>query len=96
LLKYLDNYFDFVIIDSAPVGILSDGYILSRYCDATIYVVRHRHTPKKMLERLEYNNRINELKNIGIVFNGVRTRGFSRNSYGYGYSYIYKDKKRKK
>lgn len=89
LLHYLKNKFDYVVVDSAPVGVLSDGYVLSRHCDATLYVVRHGHTPKKMLERLEQNNKINELKNLAIVFNGVRSRGFGRNGYGYGYGYGY-------
>jgi tyrosine-protein kinase Etk/Wzc len=92
LLETVKNRFDYVIIDSAPVGIVSDGYILSRFCDATIYVVRHKHTPKKMLERLDHNTKINELKNLAIVFNGVRTRGFGRYEYGYGYDYSYSKK----
>lgn len=89
LLDYLKNHFDFVIIDSAPVGILSDAYVLSRFSDATLYIVRHKKTPKKMLERLEKNIKINELKNLAIVFNGVSNRGFGNNSYGYGYDYGY-------
>ena len=89
LLQYLGEHFDYVLVDSAPVGLLSDGYVLSNHCDATLYVVRHHHTPKKMLGRLEQINKINELKNMAIVFNGVRSRGFSKNDYGYGYSYGY-------
>ena len=94
LMDYLQGRFDYVIIDSAPVGILSDGYVLSRYCDATLYIVRHKHTPKKMLERLQVNNKINELKNLVIIFNGVKVRGFSNKAYGngYGYGYIYNKK----
>ncbi len=89
LLNYLGDRFDYVLVDSAPVGLLSDGYVLSTHCDATLYVVRHHHTPKKMLGRLEQINKINELKNMAIVFNGVRSRGFTKNDYGYGYSYNY-------
>jgi tyrosine-protein kinase Etk/Wzc len=98
LLNYLDQWFDYVIIDSAPVGLLSDGYVLSEKCDATLFVVRHGHTPKKMLKRIEENNRINELKNVALVFNGVRSRGFSKNGYGqgYGYGYIYQQERRGK
>ena len=96
LLHYLKNNFDYVLVDSAPVGILSDGYVLSRHCDATIYVVRHGHTPKRMLEKLDLNNKINSLKNLVIVFNGVRERGFGRYSYGYGYIHHQHLKKTKK
>ncbi len=93
LLYYLKDQFDYILVDAAPVGVLSDGYVLSRYCDATIFVIRHRHTPKIMVERLEYNNKINELKNIALVFNGVRSRGYNKNQYGYGYDYIHNQQK---
>ena len=98
LLEYLTDIFDYVIIDSAPVGLLSDAYVLSAYADATLYVVRHRHTRKISIQRLDENNKVNELKNAAIVFNGVRARGFNKNGYGYGYGYgyIYNEKKHKK
>jgi tyrosine-protein kinase Etk/Wzc len=98
LMQYLTPLFDYIIIDTAPVGLLSDAYILSAYCDATLYVVRHRHTPKVSIERMDANNKINELKNMAIVFNGVRSRGFSKNGYGYGYGYgyIHKEKRTKR
>ena len=89
LLNHLQASFDYVIVDSAPVGVLSDGYVLTNFCDATLYVVRHNYTSKTMLERLENQNRINELKNIALVFNGVRSRGFASNLYGYEYGYGY-------
>lgn len=88
LLNDLQHQFDFVLVDSAPVGLLSDGYVLSRYCDATLYIVRHGVTPKKRLEQLE-NNKVNTLKNLVMVFNGVRSRGFGKRKYGYGYGYGY-------
>ncbi len=96
LMKYLSDIFDYIIIDTAPVGILSDAYVLSAYCDATLYVVRHKHTRKVSIQRLDANNKINELKNMAIVFNGVRARGFGKNGYGYGYGYGYIHKEGKK
>lgn len=89
LLDYLNKQFDNILIDTAPVGLLSDAYVLSNYCDATLYVVRHRYTPKTSIQRIDDNNKINELKNMAIVFNGVRSRGFGKKGYGYGYGYGY-------
>lgn len=98
LMKYLSDNFDYIIIDTAPVGLLSDAYVLSAYCDATLYVVRHKHTRKASIQRLDTNNKINELKNMAIVFNGVRARGFGKNGYGYGYGYgyMYREGKKKR
>ena len=94
ILSYLDNVFDFVIIDSAPVFAVTDTHLLSDYCDATLYVVRHNYTPKVLIKRLVEINKINPLINPAIIFNGVKPRGFfnRKNGYGYGYVYDYKQK----
>jgi Mrp family chromosome partitioning ATPase len=88
LLNYLDTIFDYIIIDVAPVGPVSDAYTLSPFCDATLYVIRHGFTPKLFVGRIDENNKLNKLTNAAIVFNGVSSRGFG-NSYGYGYGYVY-------
>ena len=96
LLDYLENIFDVVVIDTSPVGLVNDGYILTRLCDATLYVVRQNYTPKTLIKKIDENSRINPITNPAIVFNGVKTRGFLRNYYGYGYHYGYRNKKKPK
>ena len=90
LLNYMETNFDYVVVDTAPVGPVTDAYLLSPYCDATLYIVRHGYTPKMLVERIDVNNKINKLNNMAIVFNGVTPRGFG-SSYGYGsgYGYVY-------
>lgn len=95
LLDELDRMFDHVVIDMAPVGPVSDAYIISPYCDITLYIVRHAYTPKTFLERLDINNKLNKLSNVAIVFNGVSQRGYGQ-AYGYGYGYVYGNDKYKK
>lgn len=89
LLNYLEEAFDIIIIDSAPASLLSDAYVLSPMCDVTLYVVKHKFTPKSYLERLDEENAANQLNNMRIVFNGIQSRGFTKNGYGYGYGYGY-------
>ena len=89
LLAYLEDAFDIIIIDSAPASLLSDAYVLSPMCDVTLYVVKHKFTPKSYLERLDEENAANQLNNMRIVFNGIQSRGFTKNGYGYGYGYGY-------
>jgi len=69
--------------------LITDAYLISSFCDATLFVVRHKFTPKMLIKRMDNNMEINPIKNPGIVFNGVRTRGFFKNNYGYGYNYVY-------
>ena len=96
ILNYLEGIFDYILIDTAPVGALSDAYVVAPLCDATLYIIRHAHTPKIVVQRLDQTNKINELNNLVIVFNGVRSRGFNKDSYGYGYGYDYNVEHKKK
>ncbi|MDB5010551.1 MAG: capsular exopolysaccharide family [Mucilaginibacter sp.] len=96
LLIELDNLFDFVVIDVAPVGPVSDAYILSPICDATLYIIRHAYTPKIFVQRIDKNNELNKLNNAAIIFNDVSNRSFAHYGYGYGYGYVYENKKDKK
>jgi tyrosine-protein kinase Etk/Wzc len=97
LIAQLDAAYDIVVIDTAPVVLITDAFLLSSLCDATLYVVRHKFTPKILISRIDSNMEINPIKNPGIIFNGVKTRGFFKNNYGYGYNYVYSyDNKKKK
>jgi tyrosine-protein kinase Etk/Wzc len=98
LLKYLEGIFDYIIVGSAPVSMVTDAYTISPLCDATLYVVRHMVTPGNFIKLLDENITVRGLKNVAIIFNGVKNRGIGRYGYGYGYghagNYAY-DKKRK-
>jgi tyrosine-protein kinase Etk/Wzc len=96
LLDYLNHMFDVVIIDTSPIVLVTDAYILTRLCDATLYVVRHNYTPKVLVKRIDVNNNINPIKNPAIIFNGVKMKGFFKNNYGYGYDYVYSNKSKRK
>ena len=87
LLVYLENAFDYIVIDTAPVSPVTDAYLLSQYCDATLYIVRHAYTPRMYLQLLDDNNRVKGLKNLALIFNGVKSRGIGKNGYGNGYGY---------
>jgi len=89
LLAYLENAFDYVVIDTAPVSPVTDAYLLSQFCDATLYVVRHGYTPRIYLQLLDENNKIRGLKNLALIFNGVKARGIGKGGYGNGYGYGY-------
>ncbi|WP_439883472.1 GumC family protein [Pontibacter sp. MBLB2868] len=89
---YLEKEFDYVIIDTPPLELVSDGYLLTEYCDITLLVMRHAYTPKNLLQRLTQSNKLDSLNNVAIVFNGIKPRGFVKGQYGYGYGYGYENK----
>ncbi len=75
--------------------LVTDGYLLTGLCDATLYIIRHHYTPKIVIKRIDENIHINPINNPAIIFNGVKMRGFFKNNYGYGYDYVYGNKDRK-
>jgi tyrosine-protein kinase Etk/Wzc len=88
LFAYLRANFDIIIIDSAPIGLVSDSKILARFADATLYVIRQRYTVKKQIGLVDdlYTQKI--LPNMGLIVNDVRIGG-ANSYYGYGYGYGY-------
>lgn len=96
LLDYLNERFDLIVVDTSPIVLVTDAYILSPLCDATLYVVRHNYTPKVLIRRMDDNNHVNPINNPAIIFNGVKMKGFFKNNYGYGYDYVYSHKPNQK
>ena len=91
LLTFLEETFDFIIIDTSPIDPVTDNLILSQFSDAAIYIIRHAFTPKTIFKFKNNNNRLDKVNNAGIVFNGVKPRGFIKGfGFGYGYDYFYK------
>ena len=86
MMQELKEKFDYVIIDSAPIGPVTDSQLLAGYANTTIYVVRHALTPKVFLRMIDDLYQQKKFNNMAIVFNGLRQRGFSFLSYGYGYA----------
>jgi capsular exopolysaccharide synthesis family protein len=81
--------FDLIVIDSAPVGVVSDSITLGKFADATIFVVRQGYTVKKSLEYIQVLKQEKKLPNLSIVLNDVK----DSSGYGYGYGYGYGHKK---
>ncbi|HEU5146603.1 MAG TPA: polysaccharide biosynthesis tyrosine autokinase, partial [Chryseosolibacter sp.] len=79
--------FDHIIIDSAPIGLVADGFTLAPYLDSTIYVVRRNYTPQDSLEIIEKIYRERTLKFPMIVLNDTIIGRGKRYGYGYGYGY---------
>lgn len=88
LIAALRDRYDYIIIDSAPVGMVSDTFHLARFSDATIYVVRTSYTTLKDLRYLNsiYSNR--RLPRMNVVINGSNIKK------GYGYGYGAKERKK--
>lgn len=92
LIDALKLRYDYIIIDSSPVGLVSDYLLLAKLTDVNLYMVRQNYTRIAMLEDLESFKKENSLANMYLIYNDVKRNGGSwikGNRYGYGYGYGY-------
>lgn len=90
LFKLLRERFDYIIIDSSPIGLVSDTYYLASFADACLLVVRPGKTLRDLFEKTLLEIQGNGINNISMVINDIRA---DNRHYGYGEKYGYTDKK---
>ena len=88
-IQELEKEYDYIVIDTAPVGLVSDALELFKYADATCYVIRQDYSERGMINMIDnkYVNR--EVSNISYIFNDLKVK--SKLGYGYGYGYGYSE-----
>jgi tyrosine-protein kinase Etk/Wzc len=96
LLTFLEQSYDYIIIDTAPINPVTDAFILSPLVDVTLFITRYDYTPKIMVQKPENLHKLDTLKNPAIVYNGIRGKGVHKYGYGYGYGYGYTEDAAKK
>ena len=93
LFDELKKGFDYIIVDTPPVGIVSDALLLEKHVDKSVFIIRHNYSRKKMMSHLFSNLEKKNIENINFVVNDINLKnvGYNYNyGYGYGYGYDYK------
>ena len=95
----LKEVYDYVIVDTAPIGVVSDSYLIAPHVDLQLYVTRANFSTKRCLKIMHNAVETKRLSNCYLVLNGVNVKSSSYNyrrygrygryggKYGYGYSY---------
>ncbi|MFA6246112.1 MAG: polysaccharide biosynthesis tyrosine autokinase [Mucilaginibacter sp.] len=87
LFEKLRNMFDYVIIDTSPVGAVADAFNLSPFADMSVYLVRYNYTSNKQLNILKDIYDHQKLNNLMVVFNDAKPENRPVYAYGaYGYN----------
>ena len=95
LIAGLKKVFDYVIIDTPPLGSVIDAAVVSKYCDATMLVLASNTTSKKEAKKVIAQLKTANQNFLGIVLNKVDMKGsgYYYKRYGYGYGSYYGRKK---
>jgi tyrosine-protein kinase Etk/Wzc len=105
LMEEVKENFDIVIMDTAPIGLVSDAINLSQFADCTFYIVRNGYTMRRLLGLIQELYSMKKLPSLSILLNDIRMGGYYGGYYGgYGYGstygqdsgYFEKDKRHRK
>lgn len=80
----LRRNFDYVVLDTAPIGMVTDTLMIAPTADATVYVCRADYSHKSNLELVNELVESNKFSNVSIVINGI---DMNKKKYGYYYGY---------
>lgn len=82
LLEDLKEHYDYIVLDTPPIGLVTDGIMALKRADLSIYVLRATYSKKDYINNLHRTITINKLNNMSVVLNALPTSGKS-NGYGY-------------
>ncbi len=83
IFEYLEKVYDYIIVDTAPVSLVTDTLLLAKFGDLSIYIVRENYSDKRVLQVPENLYQEKRLPNIAVLLNAADTK----TGYNYGYGY---------
>lgn len=92
IFHYGRQHYDYVMIDTPPVGLITDALLMMRHVDATLFVINTRFANKDHVRNAMDVHAANPAPNFGFILNGVRmkkSKYYYNSNYGYGYRYAY-------
>lgn len=99
-IKKASDQFDFIIIDTPPLALVTDAFVISKFVDHTVFVLRQNYSPKAFVNSINEYYLSGKLKNMSILLNDIYKSGLGYGygqgyayHYGYGYGYGYGGKK---
>ena len=89
LLEELKQSYDVILIDTAPLLLVSDTTAILPLCDSVVYVTRSQYSEKKTFSFILNMQQRENVPPFGMVLNGLRSGGLTGSNYGYKYRYSY-------
>ncbi len=89
----LKKRYDYIIIDSAPIGAVTDSFLLFKYADINVFTIRHNYTYTDALKSNLKNIENKKVENVTLLVNDIKLK---KNAYGYSYQEQYYSMDKKK
>jgi len=88
LVESLKPMYDYILLDTAPLMLVTDSFLIADVADVTVYVTRSGYTEKELIGFVSKQVKDKKIKNVGLVLNDVSKvhSGYGYGKYGYGYS----------
>ena len=86
LMTQLKKRYEYIILDTPPIGLVTDAFILMKHANLSIYLIRQNITPKGTIKNAQEMYENGQLNNVCLLFNDVKVQKYG---YGYGYGYNY-------
>jgi len=84
MMEQLKEQYDYIILDTPPIGLVSDAMELADFAEVILYIVRQNYTTTGMIKQLNIRQKAGELKNVSIVLNAFENNISGGYEYGYG------------
>lgn len=95
LIDELRKQYDYIILDTSPIGIVSDTFLLDRISDINICVARQNYSPREVCHLINTTYESKKFKNMAVILNGtdnISSYGYGLYKYHYGKKYKYREK----
>ncbi|KOY85445.1 hypothetical protein AD998_04110 [bacterium 336/3] len=87
LIKNLQELYDVILIDTPPVGLVTDAMIIMRQVDVRFFVMRANYSKRGFAKNIQRITKVHQITKIGLILNSVESKGTYGYGYGYGYDY---------
>lgn len=91
LVKNLKELYDVVLIDTPPVGLVTDAMIIMQQVDVRFFVLRANYSKRFFAKNIQKISKLHQIQRTGLILNSVETKGNYGYGYGYGYGGYYED-----
>ena len=87
--KEAQQAFDYIIIDTPPVAMVTDAILISQYANANIFMIRQKYSSKHVFDLMNSAQVKQKMQHVNILVNDLKIPKYYGYSYGYAYGYGY-------